>query len=926
MPGQNPVAPSSIDCYNKGPSSDESARFFDFGRLRPTSRLPIIMKFMTRNVPARSATDSQEFRRNSCRLSSRTSPPITPPAAPRAVFNSWMLTCWLLASLMQSTACLAVEPEPKAGSQSGSKAESESPNRMVPHQSMAFVRANCMDCHDGESGEGGFDVNSLQGDLSLPENIESWVRVFDRVQNGEMPPPEDAELDAEELEAFLPSTSKAISDAERWQRSRDGRVQGRRLTNQQLENTLNDLLCIEVPLASLMPAEQRTHGFVHLADAQAMSHFQLESHLEVVDAALDAAFARVMEGGQDWAIEYGPEKIANKRGRQRNREPEMRDGLAVVWSHNLVFYGRISSTTVNTSGWYDIELTASAVKKPEEHGVWCSVRSGECTSGAPLMTWIGGFEASDKPKTMNYRAWLPQNHKLEVRPSDVTLKKAKTAGGQVGFGECEKQDVPGVAMHSLKMTRVYPGGDVATVRKRLFGKVSMKWNKKDKLSYPEMNDADDSQAEAALQSQLSHFAQYAFRRPTSPQQLQPYVDFAVEVFRDRRAEQDVPMERGKAYYEAIRSGYRAILCSPRFLYLTEPASAEGRLDDWAVASRLSYLIGNTMPDKALLLAAREGKLDDPKELRRQTTRLLATPDGQEFVANFADHWLDLVDIDFTEPDRRLFNDFDVGVQDAMLNETRYFLNKLLRENRSVTEMIDANYTFLNSRLARYYGIESDLDNIEASSLTDEMQLVSLKPNAQRGGLLAQGSILKVTANGNDTSPVLRGIWICERILGMEIPAPPANVPAVEPDIRGATTIRELLAKHEADVGCAACHKSFDPPGFALENFDAGGKWREQYRQLVRGRYKRGGEVDPSYTMVDGRQFNTFSEFRGLIAQDDDKLARNLASQLLVYGTGATVSFSDRSELDAIVAKTRKQQHGLRSILDQVIASDAFLKK
>ena len=834
-----------------------------------------------------------------------------------------------LSLLWLASVANAVNPE--SVSSEDVKSDSASSSIPVPSPSMAFIRANCLDCHDGESGEGGFNVHALPRDLSHPANIDQWVRVFDRVQSGEMPPPDEVVVDPKEIGEFLPSLSAAINNAERVSRSMDGRVQGRRLTNVQLQNTLNDLLNIDVPLASLMPAEQRTHGFVHLAEAQSMSHFQLQSHLRVVDAALDAAFDRAMLPDQDWAIDYDPEKIAKKRPGQRNRDPEMRDGLAVVWSHGLIFYGRISRSEVDESAWYDIEVTASAVKPPKDHGVWCSVRSGECSSGAPLMTWIGGFEATDEPKTMKYRAWIPEDHMLEIRPSDVTLDKARTSGGQVGFGECEDQDVPGVAMHSLKMTRVFPGGDVAMVRKRLFGGASMRWDKKAKRSYPDLDKIDDDAAAKILESQLSQFSQYAFRRPTSPELLKPYFSFATDLFHDLRGTDhpktlDGPMPRGQAYYEALRSGYRAILCSPRFLYLTEPADADGRLDDWAVASRLAYLITNTMPDKELLTAARQGLLDDPAELRRQTTRLLASPGGQQFIANFAAHWLDLIDIDFTEPDRRLFKDFDVGVQDSMLQETHHFLNKLLSENRPVTEMIDADYTFLNSRLARYYDIADELEQVSSGELTDEMRLVKLKDGAKRGGLLSHGSVLKVTANGNDTSPVLRGIWVCERILGMEIPPPPANIPAVEPDIRGATTIRELLAKHEADVSCAACHKNFDPPGFALENFDAGGKWRQQYLQRVGGKYKRGGKVDPSYKMVDGREFETFDEFRDLIADEADVLARNLASQLLVYATGATVSFSDRTLLDRMIAETRKDDHGFRTILDQVIASDGFLKK
>lgn len=827
----------------------------------------------------------------------------------------------LLSLALTAATTLAVSPDPKFSS------TSDRSSANIPKPSLSFVRSNCLDCHDGDSGEGGFDVGVLQADLTRPDDFERWVRVYDRVRNGEMPPPEDAELDSKELEKFLPATEQALHIAARALRARDGRVKGRRLTNAQLQNTLNDLLCIRSPLAKLMPPEQRTHGFVHLAEAQTMSHFQLQSHLSVVDAALDASFDRAMQGGQDWAIDLGPEKIANKKGRQRNRYPEMRKGLAVTWSHGLVFYGRMNRTEVPESGWYEIEVTASAIKKPKEHGVWCSVRSGKCTSGAPLMTWIGDFEAGDQPKTMKYRAWIPKNHLLEIRPADVTLKKARTEGGQVGFGECEKQDVPGVGLHRLKMTRIYPGGDIATVRKRLFDGFTMQWDKKAGRSFPNLDEVDDTEAERSLISQLAQFGQYAFRRPASREDIQRYADFAIDTFQRHRTDPLLELPRGHAYYEALRSGYRALLCSPRFLYLTEPVNASGELDQWAVASRLSYFICNTMPDKALLVAAKQARLDNPSELRRQTTRLLATPAGQNFVQNFSSYWLDLIDIGFTEPDRRLFNDFDTCVQDAMLEETHLFLNKLLTEDRPVHEIIDANYTFLDSRLARYYEIESALKNPKsASDLDDEMRLIQLKPAANRGGLLAHGSILKVTANGNDTSPVLRGIWVCERILGMEIPPPPANVPAVEPDIRGATTIRELLAKHEADASCAACHKSFDPPGFALENFDAGGKWRDQYRQLVGRKFKRGGKVDPSHTMLDGSPFESFAQFRAILARDEKTLARNLASQLLVFATGAPIGFPDRPTLDTIVSQASDRRYGFRSILDAVIASEAFLKK
>ncbi len=803
----------------------------------------------------------------------------------------------------------------------------------IPVSSVHFLREHCLDCHDGAEGEGDFDATSLTTKLDQPEHYDEWVRIYDRVEKGEMPPPEDGGLQRRELRSFLSPTGDALNEAARWYRLRDGRVQGRRLTNMQLQRTLQDLLAIDVPLAKLMPPETRTSGFVHLADAQTMSHFQLQTHLRVVDAALDAALDRATLPPGDLTRDYGPAKIADKKPGRRNREPELRNDLAVTWSSGLIFYGRINSTTVQHSGWYRITVTASAVKPTagqaakesslaSEPGVWCSVRSGECVSSAPLLEWIGDFRATEQPQTMTWEAWIPHDHKLEIRPADVTLPRGQFKGGQVGFGEGESKSIPGVAIHHLTMQQIHPGGEVDMVRQRLFGQNPLRFDKTTKSSLPDLSGVSDAAIEQQLSDQIEQFAQLAFRRPTERVELLPYIEFAASTWHQNVGDGD---EREHAYVEALRAGYRAVLCSPRFLYLCEYTDESGRLDDWSLASRLSYFIGGSMPDAELRMAASEGQLQSPGELQRQTNRLLATDRGTRFIENFAAQWLDLVDIDFTEPDRRLFRDFDPLVQNAMLAETHLFLQKMLDDDMPISRLIDSDKTFLNERLARYYELDAD-DFHGDVTLDDQMQYVSLDRKSHRGGLLSHGSILKVTANGNDTSPVLRGVWVCERLFGEEIPPPPSNVPAVEPDIRGAKTIRELLAKHEANPACAACHKNFDPPGFALEVFDAGGQWRDRYLQLDKGKYKRGAIVDASYTMVDGRSFDTFEEFRTIIAKQDERLASNLASQLLVFATGAKVEFSDRPVIDQIVTQTQDTDHGFRSVLHAVVASDTFLKK
>jgi hypothetical protein len=316
--------------------------------------------------------------------------------------------------------------------------------------------------------------------------------------------------------------------------------------------------------------------------------------------------------------------------------------------------------------------------------------------------------------------------------------------------------------------------------------------------------------------------------------------------------------------------------------------------------------------------AAAGRFHDPSAIRTEAERLLAGPAGRQFIQDFAAEWLDLCLIDFTEPDRKLFPDFDAIVQQAMLQETQLFLESMLRDNLSVTHLIDSDFTFLNSRLGRFY----DIPGVTG----DEMRRVTLTEDNPRGGVLTQGAILKVTANGSNTSPVVRGVWVSERLLGVPIPPPPDSVPAIEPDIRGAQTIREQLAKHRSQESCAVCHVKIDPPGFALENFDPAGQWRERYVHWVDGRSSKGPIVDASYELPGGRKFADLNGFRAIAVADPKQLAANVAEKLLVFGTGAPISFTDRQAVERIVEEVSEQQYGLRSIVLAVVTSPVFLSK
>lgn len=762
----------------------------------------------------------------------------------------------------------------------------------------AFFTSNCLDCHTGKDAEAGFELQDLSASLNS-QNVDRWIKVIDRVKAGEMPPPEYAELTSKAIDAFTKPIARRVKEFQRDKFAKHGRVQARRLTNLQLERTLQDLLGIDIPLATQMPDEPRTHGFNTVASGQSISHFQLQTHLTVVDAALDEAFRRAFSEPDEWSRTFSPRQIARQNPRRRCREPEMLNGKAVVWSTRTTFYGRLPATTARANGWYRIKVKTSALNPPEGRGVWATVRTGQCVSSSPQFGWAGAFEATKEPQEWTFDAWMKKGDMFEVRPGDQTARMANFQGGQVGTGEGEPQNVPGIAHHELTLQRIHVGPDDKTIRKLLIDDITWKRSKRGIVQL------DSGAPKADAKRLVRRFANRAFRRPVEFSELKPFVDIVLSDIDD-----------GVSLADALRTGYRAILCSPRFMYLEEQP---GSLDSFALATRLSYLLWNSMPDWKLKTAAADKSLLKPEVLKQQVNRMLKHPRGKSFVKDFTHQWLDLSEIDFTEPDRKLYRGFDVIVQESMLKETHAFLQEMIDKDLSVTNLIDSDFTFLNSRLARHYSIP----NVAG----DHLQKVSLKPEYNRGGVLTQGAVLKVTANGSATSPVLRGVWIADRLLGQEIPPPPDSVPAIEPDIRGAKSIRDMLEKHKSDTSCASCHRMIDPPGFALENFDPAGKWRDTYFTSRKSRKTAGNKtIDAGYTMANGDSFKDLRGFKRLVLKDPEAIAANVARQLITYGTGSPCQFADRDEVQTIVANAADANYGMRSLVHAVVNSEIFRTK
>ncbi|NND97813.1 MAG: DUF1592 domain-containing protein [Pirellulaceae bacterium] len=436
---------------------------------------------------------------------------------------------------------------------------------------------------------------------------------------------------------------------------------------------------------------------------------------------------------------------------------------------------------------------------------------------------------------------------------------------------------------------------------------------------------------------LTRFLPLAYRRPVAQAETQRFVSLVHRW-----------LDEGDDFETAMRAGYQAVLTSPGFLYhqsslpagyvagSSPPVTSTSRipgpeLSDHALAERLSFFLWNSVPDNRLLRLAATGELGRNANLRQQVERMLNDPKSERFVEDFLGQWLDLRQLEFTSPDSDLYPEHDPVLQWSFAEETHRFFRDLLDHDLSVRNIVDSNFTMVNRRLAAHYGIDG----------VDDMAFrkVLLPKDSVRGGVLTQASVLKVTANGTTTSPVVRGAWVLEKIIGKPADPPPPGIPAIEPDIRGATTVRQQLEQHRDVASCATCHNKIDPPGVALENFDVIGAWRDHYRALdpqradevvrylpnqsVPIKYTNGLPVDASDQFADGRTFADIRGFKQHLLSDPDQIARNVIEKLVVYATGAPVSFADRDQIETIIEQTRGSEHGLRSCIHQIVQSEMF---
>jgi hypothetical protein len=769
-------------------------------------------------------------------------------------------------------------------------------------QAKQFLAKHCLECHSGTTPKNDVALDTLTADFADKANRAVWLAVAEQLKAGTMPPEKKPRPDAKDATALIGWVNGRVEAAELERRAKQGRATTRRLNRVEYENTVRDLFGIDAELQELFPTDAVANGFDTSGDAHHVSPFLMESYLEAADKALTFAVAN------------------NPRPALVNKRYTLKDELIVKISTESVYLKQEDALVMfSSSGWnaitvgqfypqergkYRIRIAAQAVQS-DGKPVAFRVDSGPMLMGTKNHL-VSYFDAPvDKPKVFEFVDHFEARSHIRIHP--YGLANAQTVH-KIG---ADKYTGPGLAIRYVEVEGPLHETWPPECHTRIFGDLPQGpapvFNNNRRVEVTSKN------PEADAANILRNFARRAFRRSVTDADIAPFL----AIVKARLAEK-------YSFEKAVRVGLKGILVSPEFLFLRETT---GKLDDFALASRLSYFLWSTMPDEPLMKLAEQGKLSQPEELREQVERMLKSPKARQFTENFVGQWLGLREIDFTAPDFRLYPEFDDALKVAMLAEPHLFFDEILKHDMSVSNVVASDFTFVNGRLAKHYGI-SGIDGLS-------MQKVALKPETHRGGFLTMASVLKVTANGTTTSPVIRGAWVLGRILGRPPAPPPAGVPAVEPDIRGAITIREQLAKHRSTPTCNTCHAKIDPPGFALENFDVIGGWREAYRSIGSGKpvvidgrrmhYAEGKKVDPSDTF-NGEKFANIDDLKQLILKDKDQLARALAEKLVTYATGAAPTALDKPEMDALVRKVRDRNYGVRTLVHEVVQSKLFQHK
>ncbi|MFT5465661.1 MAG: hypothetical protein ACI8UO_000756 [Verrucomicrobiales bacterium] len=757
---------------------------------------------------------------------------------------------------------------------------------------VGLLETHCFGCHDDVTAKGDLDLTSLDFGLT-----ETWIKIHDRVKAGEMPPPDKAKNFSDaDRQLLVSKLGDALLKLDQADVEANGRAPIRRLTREEYQNNLRDLLGLpNLDVRDRLPEDRSSHGYTKAAETLDMSRVQLAAYLDAAEAALREAAATANPpesttfravgtdlfsslstfGGREAMFFARDDKMVPLK---KADQPDPDLELAIFRSATWPYYGYPRGFRAKHDGEYRVRFSARAVRQVQDFRLVPADKPLAMTFRARQPS--GPDVSGDVRSTGGWADILPEQQEFETT---VLLKAGETFeysllglpvphpitshGGPLyyDFPPMPEDGHPGVAIQWLEVE-----GPLAPppAHELLFG-------------------------EEDAEKLFRRFARLAARGPIPEEAHARFLDLI-----------QAELSEGTDFQEAMIKGYQAFLCSGHFLYLETSDTA----------SRLSHFLWNSRPDDPL------PSFDD----------MIADPRFERFVRNFTEEWLDLRELRRDLPDIRLYPEYrkDDYLVESMERETRALFTAMIREDLPVTTLVDSGFVFANDKLTSHY----DLPPVDGSA----MRKVELPDSSPYGGLLTQASILKVTSNGTSTSPVIRGAWVMEKLLGDPPPPPPKTVPAIEPDLRGATTIQQVLAQHTADESCANCHARFDPVGFALENFDIMGAWRERYRSLETGEkitgidraghafeFRIGLPVEPAGKLRTGESFADIRELKTVLVSKPRQLARNLLHQFTLYGTGTPVRFSDRPEIETILDACEPDGYGVRDLLREFVESSVF---
>ena len=792
-----------------------------------------------------------------------------------------------------------------------------------------FLSRYCLECHaaDVQKGDRSFEKFTLPL-KTLPEVIEARD-IIDQLTLREMPPKKADQPTDEERLAAIRALRAGTAAAQATLQSTGSRTVLRRLSNREYENTLATLFGRRVDTLGLtadFPKEKTARHLDTIGQSLVTSGFLVDQYFQSANRLVETRLGKPATAPQTWRfnknfVQYeeltGSHKSAfNFRYLNLYEQPntDTRQGG----------YGHIEDFRqgVPVSGLYDIEVEAAALHRdthydPAIFGIDLSepfilgVVPGDITKGhihypqaiEPLLA--SSVVPDNTPTRLKFRVWLEAgqtprfifpNGPYESRASVITINKRyekefSTPVGSSGVGRShilKEGKLPHIRISEIVVQGpvAEPVGGAEEIA--VFGPEGFK---------PER-----------AHDQLFAFATKAYRRPLQDADRAPIR----KLYEQRLAEKASPRQ-------AALDAVKLILCSPSFLYLSEVTQEnDRRLRPHDLATRLAYALWATTPDEALLASAATGKLTDDAELKKQIDRLLTDARLEGFVDGFLDSWLNMRDLGGMPPPRetnRAYYAEDLPA--SMKTEARLFFRDMLKENRPVNQFLQADHSFIDKKLAKLY----DLPEQKTLRLADGFQKISLKGDSHRGGLLGMAAVLTVSANGVETSPVTRGAWVSENILGIKPPPPPDVVPAIEPDVSGTTTIRERLAKHSTDRACAECHRKIDPLGFSLESFDPVGRWRVTYAKPKKGAAPK---IDTTGEFASGETYQDFAGFRNILHDKREEMfTRHLIRSLLAYSTGRLMEPADEFAVDRIHEKVKQQGLGLRSLVVECLTSEVF---